>query len=106
MSARHPPLRRVHPLRFALCALAAGLLLGACTPSRNLVRDGNQLIAEGRVEEGLTELERATRERPDDLQARMSLVRQRDSHLGTLLSRVEADRAAGRLDEAGALLQR
>ncbi|HSV70553.1 MAG TPA: secretin N-terminal domain-containing protein [Methylibium sp.] len=85
-------------------ALAAGL--AACAPGRELVRGGQRLIDDGRVEEGLAQIEQGIRREPGNAEYRMLVIRQRDQQVGVLLARADARRGADQLDEAAALYRR
>ncbi|MBX9716532.1 MAG: general secretion pathway protein GspD, partial [Burkholderiaceae bacterium] len=87
-------------------ALLAALVLAACAPGSEFVRNGEQMIKEGKVEEGLSQIEKAVSLEPDNKQYRMQLIRQRDTQIGTLLTRADAQRAADQLDGAAALYRR
>ena len=56
-------------LSLALISCACLLLISGCA-SNTAVRDSKQLIAEGRMEEGVLQLERTTREFPGDHEVR------------------------------------
>jgi general secretion pathway protein D len=80
--------------------------LGACAPTHDLLRDGNQLISQGRGDEGLAKLEQAAALDPGNLETRMVLVRQRDAQVNRLIMSGDKERAANHLDEAERLYQR
>lgn len=88
-------------LALLLCALVA-----ACAPGRELARSGQQLIQEGRLQEGLAQLERAVAAEPDNREYRMQLVRQRELLLSQLLTQADTARQTERLDEAAVLWAR
>lgn len=95
---RNPPWRRPAPA----WALAFVLALSACaTPPREAeVQSAQQLIASGRVEEGLARLEQAARTPPLDPNAYNTFILQRDSVVGVYVRDGDAARAAGALDIA------
>ncbi len=95
-----------HRRRPAAPALLVLALLAGCAGSGPARPDAATLIAQGRVEEGLAEMERQVREHPDHLEDRIALVRQRELALNQLLGRADADRQAGRLDAAESGYQR
>lgn len=68
--------------------------------------ESRQLLAEGRLDEGVLRLERATREDPSDHELRAHYFRQRDQAVAQLLIQAEAERAARRMDAAQAIYQR
>ncbi|WP_428423376.1 secretin N-terminal domain-containing protein [Methylibium sp.] len=100
-SASAPP-----GLRRACVALATALCLGACAPGSDFIRQGKQMIEQGRAEEGLSEIEKGVKAEPGNASYRMLLVRQREAQIGTLLSQADAERLADRLDEADGLYRR
>ena len=87
-----------------LPATFAGLLLASCM-SYDVDR-GTQLIAQGRVDEGLAELERLSRENPGSAQARGAYVTQRTAIVAQLVSDGDTARMWGQFDEAEKLYQR
>lgn len=106
---RSPSARRPPPgvLRFARQALPAALILLVAACAHNPALDeGRDLIAAGRLEEGVLRLGDATRERPDDREARATYLRQRDLAVGQWLAAADTARLAGRLPEAEELYRR
>lgn len=83
------------------CLLTCTLLLAACA-GQSAYREGRMMLAEGRVEQGLSELQRAMQEAPGNHEIRNYYYRQRDVVLGQMLSRADAARQQGQLDEADA----
>jgi general secretion pathway protein D len=90
----------------ALLALAAAVLLAACAPGREFVRNGQQMLEQGQVEDGLAQIEQGMRLEPGNTGYRMLAIRQRDAQIGALLAQADAQRGADRLDEAEALYRR
>lgn len=90
----------------ALLALAAAALLAACAPGREFVRNGQQMLEQGQVEDGLAQIEQGMRLEPGNTEYRMLAIRQRDVQIGALLAQADAQRGADRLDEAEALYRR
>ncbi|MFN0161428.1 MAG: secretin N-terminal domain-containing protein [Burkholderiales bacterium] len=91
--------------RITRAALAAFLLLlGAC--ASQAYRDGRELIAAGRVEEGVLRLAEAVREDPQSREIRATYLRQRELAIARLIGETESARAAGALDAAEPLLRR
>jgi general secretion pathway protein D len=88
--------------RVALLAIA--LLVAGC--ASQAYRDGRELIAAGRVEEGVARLAEAVREQPDAREVRTFYLRQRELAIARLIGEAETARAAGNLDGAEALLKR
>lgn len=78
-------------------ALAA-LFLASCMSYE--VDRGRGLIADGRVDEGLAELERLSRENPGSAQARGALVTQRTALLNQLVADADTARLWGQFDDA------
>lgn len=91
-------------MKTVLTLITSTLLLAACA-SDQAFREGERLMAEGRTEDGLRQLEQAMREQPDNVQMRTAYLRSREGHLQQLLGRAEAHLKAERLDEAAADFQ-
>lgn len=87
-------------------ALALALPLAACAPGREFVRNGQQMIDQGRLEEGLQQMEKGISLEPENREYRMVMIRQRDAQIGALLARADAQRHADRLEDAAALYRR
>ena len=87
-------------------ALFVVLLLGACAPGQDFVRDGQRLIDQGRPEEGLAQIEKGIGMEPANHEYRMLVIRQREVQIGVLLTRADSERESGRLDEALSLYRR
>jgi general secretion pathway protein D len=83
----------------ALAVLAA-LVLAGCAPGLPFVREGQQMIEQGRIEEGLAKIEKGLSLEPANHEYRMLVIRQRETQIGGLLTRADARRAAGQLEEA------
>jgi len=91
-------------MKTALPLIMSILLLASCA-SDQAFREGERLIAEGRTEDGLRQLEQALRQQPNNVQMRTAYLRSRESHLQQLLGQAEAHLKAERLDEAAAAFQ-
>lgn len=92
------------PFALLLTAAAALLLVGcAGHPALN---ESRQLIAEGRLEDGVHRLELAARDNPGDHELRAAYFRQRDLATGQMLVAAEAEVSLRHLDAAQALYQR
>lgn len=91
-------------LRWFTLAVAA-LLLSACA-GELAHRDGMSLMSEGRPEEALAKLDQASKEAPGNLEFKVHFLNARDAVVGRLLGNAQAERNAGRLDEAEALYKR
>lgn len=85
--------------RLALLLLISSL--AGCAGERAF-REGKSLLAEGRTEEGLTQLESAVRENPSSAEFRTQLYRQRQLHIQKLLTQGDNARIAGHFSEAEA----
>ena len=102
-----PPRSSTRRSRSALTAtLAAALLVTACAPGREFVRDGQRMIDEGRRDEGLAQIEKGLGLEPANREYRMLAIRQRELQVSSLLLRADAEHNAARLDEAAALYRR
>lgn len=95
---------RLHSKAFysalAVCALAA-----ACA-SDTLIKDTRGLMNEGRVDEALGQLEKATRDSPENHPYRSEYFRQRDFATAHWLAQAEALRTAAQFDAAEELYRR
>jgi general secretion pathway protein D len=94
---------RLHPkasLALAACALAA-----ACT-SDPVIRDSQQLFSQGRTNEGLTMLQRAADDNPDNRVYRSEYFRRRDFALAQWLGQADTLRLAGQFEPAEELYRR
>jgi general secretion pathway protein D len=85
------------PLR--LGAVAAILLLAGCA-AQMAYRDGQDLVNQGRVTEGMAKLEEASRLDPGVAQYRVAVLQTRERYIAAQVDRAEALRRQGRLDEA------
>jgi len=86
-------------------ALAACALAAACA-SDTLIKDTRGLMSEGRVDEALAQLEKATRESPQNHAYRSEYFRQRDFAAAHWLAQGEALRTAAQFDAAEELYRR
>lgn len=85
--------------RYVAAITAVVLLMAGCAGER-AHRDGLNLIAEGRFDDGLASLERAANEAPDNLQFRVDLLRKKEEQINRLLANGDSERASGELDVA------
>jgi len=92
--------------RFAFAALAGALLLMACATEPVYRTEARKLIEEGRGEEMLAVLDKASREDPGNYAARSEYFRQRGLLVAQWLSQAETLRQAGEFELAEALYQR
>jgi general secretion pathway protein D len=90
----------------ATLAVVLALLLSACAPGREFIRNGSQMIEQGKLEEGMAQLEKGIRLEPENREYRMLLIRQRDAQVGKLLTQADAERADAKLDAAELLYRR
>lgn len=88
---------------FCYCMLT--LLLTACAGERYHY-EGMNMLKEGRLEEGLSNLEQAVKESPDNLQFRADLINRRAEQIARLLSAAETARTAGKWDDSEAMYKR
>lgn len=91
-------------MKTALTLITSILLLASCA-SDQAFREGERLLAEGRTEDGLRQLEQALREQPDNVQVRTAYLRSKEEHLQKMLGQAEASLKAERLDEAAVAFQ-
>ena len=80
--------------------LAALMMLSSCSYTTQTFTTGQQLLAEGKIEEGLETLQRAMEEEPRNQDYRSYYFRQRETIINQLLFRGEEARIAN--DWAGA----
>jgi general secretion pathway protein D len=84
-------------------AIALGVLvLVSCAQQSPLYRDGLQSMAEGRIEQGLEQLERASRESPSNPEYRSALYRQREVAVNYLLVQADVARVNDETSQAEA----
>jgi general secretion pathway protein D len=97
--------RMTLPCRRRLAPLALALLLAGCA-SELALRDGQELIDEGRFEEGLARLDEAAARSPNEPRYRASVVLQQERVVAVLLARADRLRSAGEYDQAAEGYQR
>jgi general secretion pathway protein D len=85
--------------------LAALMTLSSCATNQTFTT-GQQLLAEGKIEEGLKTLQRAMEEDPRNQEIRSYYFRQRDGVIGQLLFRADELRIANDWAGAEALIRR
>jgi general secretion pathway protein D len=90
-------------IRFLLNARAwagaAAILLAGCA-AQSAYREGQELVGQGRVPEGLAKLQEASRLEPGSAQYRMALIQTRDRWVLAQLEKAEALRRQGHLEPA------
>lgn len=79
--------------------LACAFLLAGCA-GEMAYRQGQRLLEEGKVAEGLAELERATKEAPADIRFRSAWFRQREAQANQILAQADSLRANGQFEAA------
>jgi general secretion pathway protein D len=79
--------------------LSVALLLAGCATDKTY-REGEQLVTEGRTEEGLEKMADAVRENPSKLEYRTALVHTRDEYIDRLLHEGDEAARAGQFDTA------
>jgi len=89
----------VIPFLLRAWAGAAVLLLAGCA-AQMAYREGQELVGQGRVPEGMAKLEEASRIEPGSAQYRMALIQTRDRWVLTQLERAAALQRQGHWDEA------
>lgn len=90
-------------IRTSLLAALVACLVSGCA---SVVADAERLARAGQPEQAVALLARAATEKPDDLEVRVALARQRELAVVRLATQVDAHRAAGRLDAARSTLVR
>jgi general secretion pathway protein D len=86
-------------MKTGVIALVLVCLLAACATDV-AYREGQKLLAEGKTQEGLKQLETATKSAPENLQYRAAYIRARDTHIARQLAEAEAALSGERYDEA------
>jgi general secretion pathway protein D len=94
---------RLHIVAAITLAAAA---LTACAPGSEFVRDGQKMIDEGRVDEGIAQIEKGLAAEPGNNQYRMLVIRNRDKQISALLTKADAQRAAGQTEDAASLYRK
>jgi len=93
-------------LRSIAALLVAAAFLTACAPGSDFVRTGQKMIDEGRVDEGIAQLEKGLAAEPGNNQYRMLVIRNRDKQISALLTKADAQRAAGQTEDAASLYRK
>ncbi len=106
MSKLRSPYSLVRSITAGCLALIALAALTACAPGSEFVRQGQQLIEKGQVEEGLSQIEKGIGLEPENRQYRMLVIRQRETQIGQLLVKADGLRDGGQLEDAAALYRR
>jgi general secretion pathway protein D len=87
-------------------AVVFALVLTACAPGQEFVRKGQQMIDQGRLEEGISQLEKGLSLEPGNAEYRMLIIRQRDRQVALLLAKGDELRNSDQLIEASAHYKR
>lgn len=87
------------------CWVCLALLVSGCAGDR-YHRDGLNLLAEGKAEEGLRNLEQAVREEPGNVVFKSDFLSRRAEQVTRLLSSADGEYAAGKTDSAESLYLR
>jgi len=96
----------IHDSRRSRLLLASLLVFLAGCAGELAHREGLSLLSEGRPEDALASLEKATKEAPDNLEFKAHYLNARDGVIGRLLASAQSERSAGRLEEAESFYKR
>jgi general secretion pathway protein D len=88
-----------------LYVVAMAFLLASCAGER-YNRAGLNMLADGKVEEGLDNLALAVKEDPENVQFRADLLRRREEQINRLLSNAESERVVGKFSASEAFYKR
>lgn len=91
-------------LQLLFCSALLGTLVG-CVGAQ-LHREGMNLIAEGKPEEGIRKLQQAVAEQPDSVEYRRDLAQKRTDAIAKYIVTAESERSAGKLENAEAVYKR
>ncbi|TCV89533.1 secretin N-terminal domain-containing protein [Sulfurirhabdus autotrophica] len=89
---------------YLVTALIA-ILISGCASDRAF-REGNLLLSEGKYEEGISKLQAAAKDDPNNAEIRAHLFRSRDQIINRLLVEADSLREKGKLEEAEAVYHR
>ncbi len=90
-------MKMIKPICMGLLVLA---LLSSCTAGRQAFEDGERLIREGKIEEGLIELERSMKENNRSVEYKTYYLRQKELFIAYLLTKADSARGARQYAEA------
>jgi len=82
------------------------IMLGGCATTHSAYQDGRQLLDQGRLEEALPRLETALRENTNSAEVRLAIAATRERLVNQWLRQADQAAAAGRRDDADALIAR
>jgi general secretion pathway protein D len=88
-----------------VCIVLGSTLIQGCASDPTLT-DSRSLMSEGRIEDSVQLLEKASRERPTDVELRTQFFRTRDTGAARLIQQAQAELAAGQYDAAEATYRR
>ncbi len=88
-----------------LLVITTAIVLAACA-ANGAFQEGKLLIEQGQVEEGLRQLEKASKEEPGNPEIRAYYMRSRDTHINQLVLEADRQRLVGRSENAEALYKR
>lgn len=89
------------PRRYLVCCITASLLLAGCAAD-SAFREGKQLVAQGRPEEGMSKFQEALSLDPGALQYRMAYMQTRERTLASYVERGDREAAVGNNEAAAA----
>lgn len=87
------------------CGVAFVAVLAGCAGER-YHREGLSLLQQGKPEDGLSNLEQAVKEAPDNAQFRADLISRRAEQISQLLSSADTARGTGKWDDSETLYRR
>jgi general secretion pathway protein D len=88
-------------LAISVCVIA----LAGCA-AQSAYRDGKDLVAQGKIEEGLLKLQQAATDEPRNVEYRLTLAQTREHALTNFLEQADRLASAGKNADAGKLYQR
>ncbi len=91
--------------RILIFPLLIAVALSGCAAQKSF-RQGNELLRQGKVEEGLNKLKSAERKAPDNVEYKTTLYREQERQIQRLLAEAETLRTRGELDKAEGLYRR
>jgi general secretion pathway protein D len=80
-------------------------LLAACA-GEQAYREGNEMLSQGKVSEGLSKLDQASREAPSNARFRAAFLRERERNMRQLVAMAESLRSVEQFAEADAMYRR
>ncbi len=92
--------------RLPLLLLITILLSGCAQPVIREFDEGEKLLSEGKVEQGLAQIDSAIKKSPNDPEYRSYLFQQREASVNRILAQADVARSNGQFDEAVTNYQR